>query len=121
MAFLISVVVAFALGLGCMYAYSTYTSDEADLRSTIARLNGDLAEANLRVETCEDVNGRITNVINSISAIRAQVDSAVVQLRAGADPDTLLPGLSASEQAYGVAAAELVAIQECTVDATTAE
>ena len=56
-----------------------------------------------------------------ITAIRGQVDSAVAQLRDGVDPETLLPGLSAAEDAYGSATAELVAIQECNVDAITGE
>jgi hypothetical protein len=120
-AFLISVALAFGLGVGCMYAYSTYTSEEADLEARIVRLNGDLLEAKQLVETCEGLNGRITNVIISIGAIRSQVDSAVEQLRDGVDPETLLPGLSASEQAYTDATAELMAIQECNIDAVTGE
>lgn len=112
---------AFTLGVGCMYAYSTYTSEETDLEARIVRLNGDLLDAKQLVETCEGLNDRITNVITSINSIRGQVDGAVEQLRDGVDPETLLPGLSLSEQAYADATAELVAIQECNPDLITGE
>lgn len=120
-AFLISVALAFLLGVGCMYAYSTYTSDERDLNARIDRLNADLVEAKMQVQACEGINGRITNVITSIDTIRDQVSGAVSQLRRGADPDSLLSGLSASERAYSAATAELAAIQECNSAATTPE
>jgi hypothetical protein len=120
-AFLISVALAFGLGAGCMYAYSTYTSEEADLEARIVRLNGDLFDAKQLVETCEGLNDRITNVIMSINSIRGQVDGAVAQLRDGVDPETLLPGLSLSEQAYANAVAELSAIQECNPGLITGE